>query len=90
MKIIISHDQSTIDPSGNYTEDKFADVRYALEEEYEAAIEAEYPDADIDFSGTDTTYSVRVTGTGMDDPALIERVIQNICEGVFEDGNFWV
>jgi len=89
MKITISHDQSTIDPSGNYTKEKFEDVRYALEEEYEAAIKAEYPDGEVVF-GNDTTYSVLVSEADMDDPGDVEFDVQSICERVFEDGNFWV
>jgi hypothetical protein len=89
MKITISHDQDSIDPSATYSDEQFADVRKALEAEYEKAIHAEYPEAEIDFSGTDTTCAIRVTGTGMDDPSGIEDNVQGICERVFETGSFW-
>ena len=90
MKITISHDQDTIDPSSTYSDDQFVEVKAALESEYETAILKGYPDAEVDCSGTDTTYSIRVTETGMDDPSDIETDIQRICELVFETGNFWV
>lgn len=90
MKITISHDQGSIDPSATYSDEQFAEVRKALEAEYEKAILAEYPESEIDFIGTDTTYAIRVTGTGMDDPSEIEENVQSICERVFETGNFWI
>lgn len=90
MKITISHNQDTIDPSATYSEEQFAEVRKALESRYKTAIIAEYPEAEIDFSGTDTTYSIRVTGTGMDDPSGIEDDVQRICAAVFETGHFWL
>jgi hypothetical protein len=88
MKITISHDQTTIDPSATYSEAEFADVQKQLETEYKRAIRAEYPEAEIDFAGTDTTYSIHVTG--LDDPREIEADIQRICEEVFETGLFWI
>lgn len=90
MKITISHDQDSIDPSANYSDEQFAEVCKALEAEYQKAILAEYPEAEIDFSGTDTTRSILVTETGMDDPSGIEDNVQGICERVFETGNFWI
>ena len=88
MKITISHDQSTIDPSATYNEADFADVQKRLETEYERAIKAEYPDAEIEFD--DKLYPIRITGTGLDDPRGIEADIQRICEEVFETGLFWI
>jgi len=87
MQITISHNADSIDPASLYTDEQFAVLKKSLENEYETAILAEYPDAEIDFSGTDTTYSTRVTGN-----CTIEThdVIQDICEKVFETGNFWV
>jgi hypothetical protein len=90
MKITISHTQSSIDPSGTYSDEEFPAVRKALESEYQAALLAEYPDAEIEFVDADTTYSIRVTSTGLDDPRDIQDTVQGICEGVFETGNFWV
>jgi hypothetical protein len=88
MKITISHDQTTIDPSATYNEADFADVQKQLETEYERAIRAEYPDAEIEFDGT--AYDIRVTGTGLDDPRETQAEIQRICEEVFETGLFWI
>jgi hypothetical protein len=91
MKITIRHDQSTIDPSATYSEAEFGDVQKQLETEYKRAIRAEYPDSEIEFDHNGkTTYSIRVTGTGLDDPREIEADIQRICEEVFETGLFWI
>jgi len=89
MKITISHDQDSIDPSATYTDEQFEDVKAALETEYETAIKAEYPDAEIDFTGTDTTYSIRVTDNDLNDNCETEDNVQSIRERVFETGNFW-
>lgn len=90
MKITICHAQESIDPSATYSDEQFVEVRKALETEYEKAILAEYPEAEIDFSGTDSTYAIRVSGTGMDDPSEIEDSVQSICERVFEIGTFYI
>jgi len=90
MKITISHDASSIDPTATCGEEQFARVKAALEAEYEAAILKEYPDADVDCGGYDTTCSIRITGTDIYDPSEIRADIQRICEEVFETGMFWV
>ena len=89
MKITISHDQSSIDPSATYTDEQFPAVREALESEYTAALTKAFPDAEIEFSNSSDTYSIRVTDTGLEDPREIEDEVQGICESVFETGNFW-
>ena len=86
MKITISHDASSIDPTATCGEEQFARVKAALEAEYGAAILKNYPDAEVDFDGTDMNCSIRVT---MDDPSEIRADIQRICEEVFETGMFW-
>lgn len=88
MKITISHDQSSIDPSATYSDEQFPAALAALEAEYRAALLAFYPDAEIEFRHGGDTYSIRVTGTGLDDPSAIEGNIQSIAEAVFEIGNF--
>ncbi len=90
MKITISRNQATTDPSATCSEAEFAEIQKRLETEYERAIRAEYPDAEIEFSDNVTTYSIRVTDTGLDDPREIEADIQRICDGVFETGLFWI
>lgn len=90
MKITISHDQSSIDPSATYSDEQFVGVRKALEAEYEKALEAEYPGVEIEFKESSDTYSIRVTESGLDDPSEIEYNVQNICETVYETGNFWI
>ena len=92
MKITISHDQDSIDPSATYSEAEFQEVKASLESEYTKAILAEYPDAEIDFNGSDTTYAVRVSG--LEDDYLSNTVdedwINHTLETVFESGLFWL
>ena len=90
MKITITHDQSSVDPSATYTEEQFGEVLESLESEYTAAIKKEFPDAEIEFVNGSDTYSVRITETGMDDPSETESEIQRILEAVYETGNFWI
>ncbi len=89
MKITISHDQDSIDPSATYTDEQFGDVRDSLETEYTNALKKEFPEAEIEFIHGNDTRSIRVEETGMDDPSDIEDDVQRICELVFETGNFW-
>lgn len=88
MKIVISHGQDSIDSSGFYSDDRFEVVKKSLESEYQAPILKEYPGAEIDFGGNDSTYAIRVWSS-QDDPSEKEIDIQRICEEVFEKGNFW-
>ena len=87
MNITIRHNQESIDPSATYTEDEFNEVKLALEIEYEKAILAEYPEANIEFSDVET-YALMVQGA--DDDGRSEDAIHDICERVFETGNFWI
>jgi len=90
MKITISHDASSIDPTATLSDEMFAEVKAALDAETEAAILKAYPEAEVDCGGYDTTCSIRVTGTDMDDQGEIRADIQRICEEVYETGMFWV
>jgi len=90
MKVTISSDQESIDPTATCSEKEFAQVKAALDVEYEAAILKEYPDAEVDCGGYDTTYAIRVTETGLEDPRALQEDIQRICEEVFETGMFWL
>lgn len=91
MKITISHDQDSIDPNATYSDEDFTGVKEALEAQYEAAIRKEYPDAEIDFSGTDTTYAVRVTE--LEDNytrnTIHEDWINHTLGVVYDTGLFW-
>lgn len=49
MKITIFHSQSTIDPAASISDAAFPAFRAELECQYTAAINAEYPDADVRF-----------------------------------------
>ena len=84
MKITISHDPSTIDPSAIYSDELYAEVQERLENEYIIALTKAYPEAEIEF-GNDTTYGVKVTNADKD----VRYDVQVICESVFETGLFW-
>lgn len=88
MKIVVSHGQDSIDRSGIYSDEQFEVVKKSLESEYASAISKQYPGAEIDFGGNDSTYAIRVWSS-QDDPSEKEIDIQRICEEVFELGNFW-
>jgi len=90
MKITIRHDQSSIDPSANYTDEQFAEVKDSLESQYTKAILVKYPDAEIEFEESTDTYSVVVQDSGLDDPSDVHFDIQRILETVFEAGMFWL
>lgn len=90
MKITITHDQDSIDPSATYPDDQFQQVREALERQYTDALSKAFPDADIEFVTGSDTRSIRITQTGIEDPTEIEDEVQRICEGVFETGTFWI
>jgi len=90
MKIIIRHDQNSIDPSATCTDDQFPQIKSALEREYTKAILSEYPDADIDFEDSNDTHWLVVKNSGLDDPSEIHFNIQRITETVFETGLFWI
>lgn len=89
MKITISHDQDSIDPSATYSNEQFEEVRESLETEYKSALKKEFPEAEVEFIHGNDTRSIRVEGAGADDPSDIEDEVQRICELVFETGNFW-
>ena len=84
MKITISHNSASIDPSAVYTDELFAEVQKRLESEYTKAIFAIYPEAEIDFNNDDNG---GIAITNADDDVRYE--VQTICESVFETGMFW-
>ena len=91
MKIKITHDQNSIDPSATYSDEQLLTVESALEVEYEAALRKLFPNAEIEFSyGDSDGKDIVVTDTGLDAPYDIEDDVQRMCESVFETGNFWV
>lgn len=90
MKIIIRHDQNSIDPSATYTDEQFAEVKKSLEREYTKSIIAEYPDAEVEFENSTDTNCLVVKDTGLDDSSDIHFNIQRITETVFETGLFWL
>ena len=91
MKITITHDQNSIDPSAIYSDEQLLTVQSALEVEYQAELRKLFPNAEIKFSyGDSGGKDIAVTDTGFDNPYDIEYEVQRICESVFETGNFWV
>ena len=84
MKITISHNSASIDPSAVYSEELFAEVQERLESEYTKAILAQYPDAEIDFNNDDNG-EIKITNADDD----VRYDVQTICETVFETGLFW-
>lgn len=84
MKITISHDPSSIDPSAIYSDELYAEVQERLEREYTAALLKAYPEAEVEF-GNDTTYGIKITNADDD----VRYDVQVICEDVFETGLFW-
>lgn len=92
MKITISHDQDSIDPNATYSDKDFVAVRETLESHYEAALMGAYPTAEIDFSGTDTTYGVRVTDLedNYSRNTIHEDWINHILGDVYDTGLFWL
>ena len=84
MKITISHNSASIDPSAVYTDELFAEVQARLESEYTKAILAAYPEAEIDFNNDDNG-GIAITNADAD----VRFDVQTICETVFETGMFW-
>lgn len=83
MNITIRHDQTSIDPNANYTDEQFPQVKKSLEREYTRAIHAKYADADVEFEESTDTKSVIVKTSGLDDPSEIEDNIQRIINDSF-------
>ena len=86
MKIIITHNQSSIDPSATVPDANFPKVQTELERQYTRALLAEFPDADVEFREGSDTHSVRVSD---DDDGSIAEEVQRILETVYETGTFW-
>lgn len=94
MKITITHDQSTIDPSGTYSDEDFQPVKAAYEKELKNALLNAYPNAEIEFVDGNNTYCVRVDpGIHGADPGVLfgmEDEITHIISDIYATGNFWL
>ena len=89
MKITIRHTQASIDPSAEYSDEQFEEVREALENEYSAALLKRFPDAEIEFEVSDDAHALAVSD--YDEVSIgIETEVQRILELVFETGLFWI
>ena len=81
---------SSIDPAATVPADQIDAVLTALEREYEAAILAAYPGAEINFRREDNTYGHKIDGLDYDAHETAMRELQDIMEQVYEAGNFWI
>lgn len=90
MKIIITHDQSSIDPAATYSDEEFQSVIASLERNYLEELSKEYPGAEVEFVRQNCCGNgIDVFGTGLDDPFSIEDHVQSVCEDVYSTGNFY-
>jgi hypothetical protein len=90
MKIIIRHTQSSIDPFATYTDEQFPEVLRSLETAYESELRKDFPEAEIEFEEND---GVPIQVAGIEDYEEYLDVgdrVQNVCEMVYETGNFWI
>lgn len=90
MKITIKHTAASIDPSATYSEADLDTVTANLEAEYEKALLAAYPTAAIEFIHEDCAGKSIIIENEIVDPSEFEDEIYDICETVFETGNFWI
>lgn len=90
MKITIYYTESSVDPAATVPADQIDETLTSLEGEYQAAILASFPDAEIDFRREDNTYGHEITDIDGEDYDEAMREVQDILEGVYETGNFWV
>lgn len=90
MNITIYHTESSVDPSATVPTDRIDEMLTNLERLYEAAILAAYPEAEINFRREDTTYGHEIDGLDYDAHKDAMREVQDILEGVYEAGGFWI
>ena len=83
MQIIITHDESTIDPHATYTPDEFPAVRESLEREYAKELLKAFPDATVCFQ-YGSGFPIQV------DDYELRSAVQSIVEDVWATGNFWL
>ena len=89
MKITIYHTESSVDPAATVPADMIDATLSSLEREYEVAILASFPDAEIDFRREDNTYGHEITDIDGDSCDDAMREVQEILEGVYETGAFY-
>jgi hypothetical protein len=89
MKITIYHTESSVDPVATVPADMIDATLSSLEREYEAAILASFPGAEIDFRREDNTYGHEITDIDGDSYDDAMREVQEILEGVYETGAFY-
>ena len=90
MTITIFHTESSVDPAATVSADLIDETITNLESQYEAAIIAMYPGAQVNFRREDNTYGHEIDGLDHDahNDAMCE--VQDILEQVYEAGDFWI
>lgn len=78
MKVIITHDQNSIDPSESMTDSDFNQFVEKLENEYSAAITSKYPDAVITFNRQNCS------NVSVPECQETQTDVSDICERVFD------
>lgn len=90
MNITIYHTASSVDPAAIVPADQIDETLTNLERQYEAAILAAYPGAEINFRREDNTYGHEITGIDGDSYDDAMREVQDIMEKVYLVGDFWI
>lgn len=90
MNITIYHTESSVDPAATVPADQIDETLTNLEWQYEAAILAAYPGAEVNFRREDNTYGHEIDGLDYDAHDDAMREVQDILEQVYETGNFWI
>lgn len=90
MNITIYHTESSVDPAATVSADQIDETLSNLERQYEAAILAAYPGAEINFRREDTIYGHKIDGLDYDAHKDAMREVQDILEQVYEAGDFWI
>jgi hypothetical protein len=90
MTITIYHTESSVSPIMPILTDDIEETLTNLERQYEAAILAAYPGAEINFRRKDNTYGHEITGIDGDSYDDAMREVQDIMEQVYLAGNFWI
>jgi hypothetical protein len=90
MTITIFHTESSVDPAATVSADLIDETITNLESQYEAAIIAMYPGAQVNFRREDNTYGHEIDGLDYDAHEDAMREVQDILEQVYEAGDFWI
>ena len=90
MTITIYHTASSVSPIMPILTDDIEETLTNLERQYEAAIIAMYPGAEVNFRREDNTYGHEIDGLDYDAHKDAMREVQDILEQVYDAGDFWI